>query len=311
MAPEWIDFAKKIGRDEPSQIAPPRMGCPGAPSTLSCAAATGPYEIARVLPAAFEPSMRLAVMQPYLFPYLGYFQLIHSVDRFVLFDDVSFIKRGWINRNRILLDGRAYRFTVPLENASQNRPINQTLTVSDRSWRSDLLKTLERAYCRAPQFDRIFPLIEASIGYDERNIARLIAHSLALLTGHIGFGSELVPTSAGYGNNHLKGQYRIIDICAKEGAKAYHNASGGHDLYDGLAFANAGIDLRFIVPRLRAYPHRSTTFVPGLSIIDVLMWNELSDVQAMVGDYDVVAEAAASLAAAGVDPIWQGKMDGK
>jgi hypothetical protein len=231
--------------------------------------------------------MRLAVMQPYLFPYLGYFQLIHSVDRFVLFDDVNFIKRGWINRNRILLGGKEYRFTVPLEDASQNRLINQTLTISDGKWKSDLLKTLERAYRHAPHFDSAFPVIEASVSYDDRNIARFIGHSLALITRHIGIGAEFVPTSSGYGNIHLRGQDRIIDICVKEGAKFYHNAVGGRELYNSLAFASAGLELRFISSRLRDYPHQSATFVPGLSIIDVLMWNELSHVRAMVSDYEV------------------------
>jgi WbqC-like protein family len=231
--------------------------------------------------------MRLAVMQPYLFPYLGYFQLLHSVDRFVLFDDVNFIKRGWINRNRILLDGGEYRFTVPLEGASQNRPINQTLTINGCKWKSDLLKTLERAYRRAPHFGSAFPVIEASVSYDERNIAQFVAHSLALVVRHIGIDAELVPTSSGYRNNHLRGQDRIIDICVKEGANVYHNAQGGRELYDGLVFASAGIDLRFIASRFRNYPQKSETFVPGLSIIDVLMWNELSDVQAMVRDYEV------------------------
>jgi hypothetical protein len=234
--------------------------------------------------------MRLAVMQPYLFPYLGYFQLAHSVDRFVLFDDVNFIKRGWINRNRILLNGGAHRFTVPLEGASQNRFINQILTIKDDKWKTDLLKTIEWGYRRAPQFKPIFPLIEASVRYDERNVARFIAHSLALVMRHVGIGAELVPTSSGYGNSTLKGQDRIIDICAREGAQAYHNAIGGRELYDGRAFANAGIELRFVRSRLREYQHKSPTFVPGLSIIDVLMWNELSDVQTMLSDYKVVEE---------------------
>jgi WbqC-like protein family len=232
--------------------------------------------------------MRLAVMQPYLFPYLGYFQLAHSVDRFVLYDDVNFIKRGWINRNRILVNGGEHRFTVPLEDASQNRFINQTLTISDSKWKTDLLMTIARAYRRAPQFDAIFPVIEASVCYDERNVARFIAHSLVLVMRHVGIGAELVPTSSVYANNTLKGQDRIIDICAREGARGYHNAIRGRELYDARAFANAGIELRFIQSRLRQYQHQSPTFVPGLSIIDVLMWNELSEVQAMLNDYDVV-----------------------
>jgi hypothetical protein len=232
--------------------------------------------------------MRLAVMQPYLFPYLGYFQLMHSVDRFVLFDDVAFIKRGWINRNRILLDGDDYLFTIPLEGASQNRRICDIETVGDMKWKSRLLKTVERAYRGAPHFDSTFALMEATFATGERNIARLIAHSVDLIARHIGLCVRLVATSQSYENSRLKGQDRILDICMQERATAYHNAIGGQELYDHGRFAWEGIELRFIRPHLREYAHKAATFIPGLSIIDVLMWNDVSTVRAMASEYDVV-----------------------
>jgi hypothetical protein len=231
--------------------------------------------------------MRLAVMQPYLFPYLGYFQLMASVDRFVLFDDVHFIKRGWINRNRILLDGGDHLFTVPLQRASQNRLISDTLIVDDYTWKKDLLKTLEQAYRRAPHFAAVFPVVEAAVLNNERSIARFVAHSLNLIVAYIGIPVELVSSSQPYRNCHLKGQDRILDICLKEGASAYHNAIGGRDLYDPARFTTEGIALRFVLPNFRQYEQRAPAFIAGLSIVDVLMWNDVEAVQTMLNEYEL------------------------
>jgi hypothetical protein len=232
--------------------------------------------------------MRLAVMQPYLFPYLGYFQLMHSVDRFVLFDDVAFIKRGWINRNRILVNGAEHLFSVPVENMSQNRLICDTLIAADGQWKSGLLKTLEWNYRKAPCFGVVFPMIAEILGSEERRIARFIADGLAVLRAYLGLSAELVIASVRYANQHLKGEDRILDICRQEGACAYHNAPGGAALYDRARFASEGIALRVLEPHLPAYRHTAKPFVAGLSIIDVLMWNPQTEARSMVENYALV-----------------------
>ncbi len=232
--------------------------------------------------------MRLAVMQPYIFPYLGYFQLMHSVDRFVLFDDVAFIKRGWINRNRILVNGAGHLFSVPIEKASQNRLICDTLIAADPQWKAGFLKTLEWTYRKAPQFEPVLRIIAGILAFEERGIGRFIANSLAVLADHLGLSAELRLASARYSNRHLKGQDRILDLCRLERASAYHNAPGGAALYDRARFADAAIALRLLEPHLPVYRQPAREFVAGLSIIDVLMWNPQAEVRRMVGDYALV-----------------------
>jgi hypothetical protein len=232
--------------------------------------------------------MRLAVMQPYLFPYLGYFQLMHSVDRFVLFDDVAFIKRGWINRNRILVNGAEHLFRVPIENMSQNRMICDTKIAADGQWKTGLLKTLAWSYRKAPSFGVVFPMIAEILAAAERSIGRFIANSLAVLAAYLGLSTELVTASARYANQHLKGEDRILDLCRLEGAHAYHNAPGGAALYDRARFASEGIVLRLLEPHLAPYRQPARHFVAGLSIIDVLMWNGQAAARAMVEDYALV-----------------------
>lgn len=103
--------------------------------------------------------MKIAVMQPYLFPYIGYFQLLNAVDMFVVFDDVNFIKKGWINRNNILVNRQKYLFTVPLKDASQNKLIKE-VQIADDGWQEKFLKTVAQSYKKAEFFDEAFALIE-------------------------------------------------------------------------------------------------------------------------------------------------------
>ena len=117
-------------------------------------------------------------MQPYFLPYIGYFQLMAAADKFVIYDDVNFINRGWVNRNRILLDGRAHSIVIPLQSASQNRRINEIELVSERSWRSGILKTVRHAYGKAPQFENVFALVSNIVNFDEDNLSKYLFNAL-------------------------------------------------------------------------------------------------------------------------------------
>ncbi|MBR7970790.1 WbqC family protein [Burkholderia cenocepacia] len=226
--------------------------------------------------------MRLAIMQPYLFPYVGYFQLAAAVDRFVFYDDVAFIKNGWINRNRVLLNGRAHYLTVPLAGAGSSQRIDDVRVQPSERWLPRLRESLRHAYARAPHYPRISALFERVMSYETDSIGCLAAHSVAEVCRFVGIGPEFVATSSGYGNNALKGQARVLDICASEGARTYVNLPGGRALYDRTAFAEAGLRLEFIEPALPAYRQFGATFVPGLSILDVLMFNHVDEVRAML-----------------------------
>src|SRR4051794_29590986 len=180
--------------------------------------------------------MKLAVMQPYFLPYIGYFQLMAAVDRFVIFDDVSFINRGWVNRNRILIGGKDHMMTVPLKGASQNLQIRQLDVAGDLPWRTKLLRSVEQAYKRAPYFDETWPLACEIVDCAEQNLAAYLAHGLVAVRQWLGIECEMVMSSAVYGNGDLKGEARIRDICRREGATEYFNLPGGKSLYDAATF---------------------------------------------------------------------------
>jgi hypothetical protein len=220
--------------------------------------------------------MKLAVMQPYLYPYLGYFQVLASVDRFVFYDDVNFIKRGWINRNRLVLDGEVRYFTVPLSGASQFSKIAEILIDQRGSWRRKICESIRQSYSRAPNFKVINEMLTETLYAEELHISRLAKQSVMAVSRYLGLETEFVMSSACYGNCHLKGEQRIIDICARERASGYYNLPGGKCLYDRALFQSYGVSLHFIQPRLAAYPQFSKEFLPGLSIIDVLMFNDKS-----------------------------------
>ena len=230
----------------------------------------------------------IAIMQPYFFPYIGYWQLIHASDRFVILDDVNHIVRGWVNRNRLLINGQPTYITVPLQHASQNKKICDTKLVPSRAWRDKMTKTIENTYRKAPYFDEVFPLIERLIRYPSEFLADYLAYQLQTLSKFLGISTDFVATSRAYGNNEITGQKRIIDICKREGATVYINPHGGQKLYDADAFFSAGIDLRFVFTRPLNYRQFSPEFTPDLSIIDVMMFNSKKTILAdFLGNYDV------------------------
>jgi hypothetical protein len=165
--------------------------------------------------------MKIGVMQPYLFPYIGYFQLINVVDKFIIYDDVNYINRGWINRNRILVNGKPIYITWPLKEASQNKLINEIERIVDEKWTIKTLKTIETAYKKAPCFENVYPLIKEIITYPEINLSKYIHHSLVKLCEYMGISTVLESTSSIYNNSHLKAEERIIDICLQEKAEEY------------------------------------------------------------------------------------------
>jgi hypothetical protein len=232
--------------------------------------------------------MNLAIMQPYLFPYIGYFQLMAAVDKFVVFDDVNYINRGWINRNRILLNAAAHTFTVPLQGASQNRLICDIELVNDSIWRDKLLRTLQLAYGKAPFYSLVSGLVESIIQYPGNQLDQLLLNSLREVNRYLGLEVEIVSTSRIYQNSHLKGQERILDICLKEQADIYINPIGGLELYEKAKFSEKGVQLFFLRSRPISYPQGQGEHVPWLSIIDVLMYNDPAAIRQLLFERDLI-----------------------
>jgi len=226
--------------------------------------------------------MKMAIMQPYLFPYLGYFKLLSEVNRFVFLDDVNFINKGWINRNRLLFSGGVRYFTVPLSHASQNARICEIQVSSDKSWKKKFEASILQSYSKAPCFEQVFSLVSSVLFGDHTMISEMAKESVLRVSEYLSLPVEFVSTSGIYQNQTLKAEDRILDICRHEKSSVYVNLSGGRGLYSAANFAVDGIELVFVDPKLPEYPQFSPSFEPGLSIIDVLMHNSPSEVLEML-----------------------------
>lgn len=226
-------------------------------------------------------------MQPYLFPYLGYFQLMDAVDAFVFYDDVQYIKGGWINRNRVQHDGGSRWFTVPVIGGSPSRTIREVQVSDDPGWRRKLIRSLEESYARAPNTERVVEMVRSVLSSLAGSIADLARTAVTAAAAELGIACRVVPTSAVYGNQELRGQERILDICRREGASRYVNLPGGRALYDPEAFRERGVELRFLEPRQVSYHQGLDEPMPNLSILDVLMWCSGDEARALLAEYDL------------------------
>lgn len=233
---------------------------------------------------------KLAIMQPYFFPYIGYFQLIKAVDRFVFYDDVNYIKQGWINRNRILLRGKTNYITIPVSGASQWKKIYEIdISHDPPNWRKKLLALVTDAYFSSPYFTDIFPLFKKTIEQNHTDIGEIAKASIMATIDYLGLDVNIVATSRNYNNAELKGKNRILDICQKEGADEYINAPGGINLYDSADFINHGLKLKFLQPLLLTYSQKNDVFIPGLSILDVIMNNSVNKTKELIYNYSVAS----------------------
>ncbi len=232
--------------------------------------------------------MKLAIMQPYFFPYLGYFQLIHAADVFVIFDDVNYINKGWINRNNILVNGKTNLITLPLKEANQNKLIKDVELFDDSRNIEKLLKTIEFNYKKAPFFELIHPIITDIMTSKLDNISAFNLNAITTICNYLDISSKIIPSSVIYNNADLKAQNRILDICKQEKATQYINPIGGIEIYTKELFENAGIELNFIKTNFIEYKQFKNEFIPGLSIIDVLMCNSKEKTKEMLVHFKLI-----------------------
>lgn len=233
--------------------------------------------------------MKLAIMQPYFLPYVGYFQLIASVDKFVVYDDVSFIKGGWINRNNIKVQGQAKLITIPLQNGNSGVRICDVLIAGKREiWAKKMLRTVAESYAKAPYYGQVYPMFEAWLTAGIEGVSELNLRIITDICQYFGLKTEIVPTSKVYANSNLRSVARVLDICQLEGATHYINAIGGRELYSQDVFKSKGFELGFLKPVLSPYSQGKGEFVPALSILDTLMWNPEEVILEMLTTYSLV-----------------------
>jgi len=237
--------------------------------------------------------MKLAIMQPYFLPYIGYFQLIAAADVFVVYDNIKYTKKGWINRNRFLQNGTDAPFSLPIRKDSDHLDVVERQIAAEFD-PEKLLNRFKGAYGRAPHFRQTIQLLEEILFFDDPNLFRFIEHSLAVLCRHFDIRTTVHASSTIPIDHELKAQDKVIALCKALKADIYINPMGGIALYDGSTFSVHGITLNFIQPKPFEYPQFGNEFVPWLSIVDVLMFNPLNSIRdAIAGNHEIIQAPSA------------------
>lgn len=232
---------------------------------------------------------KVAIMQPYFVPYIGYFQLMNAVDEFVIYDNIQYTKRGWINRNRILVNGKDQYFSLPLKKDSDFKNVNERFLLDDFELEKvKLLRKLKGAYQKAPFFDETYLLLEKIFFFDSKNLFEFIFNSINQFADILGIKSKITVSSTIEINHNLKSEDKVIAICKKLNAKIYINPAGGVKLYSSNRFKKEGLKLLFADSIISEYKQFENIFVPRLSIIDVLMFNDISDVKKMIENVKII-----------------------
>lgn len=233
--------------------------------------------------------MRLGIMQPYFFPYLGYFQLMNSVDNYVVYDNIQYTKKGWINRNRILLNGLAHTISLPLQNDSDFLNIDQRRIANDSDKQiGKILGQIKSSYSKSPYFDDVFPLLESIFLYEDKNLFNYILNSIEVLKGYMGIQTPLFISSMIDIDHSLKGKDKVIALCKQLNAEVYVNPAGGTELYDKAEFSDNGISLKFHSMDSICYKQNGDGFVESLSIIDVMMFNSKVEIGLLLNRYTLI-----------------------
>lgn len=233
--------------------------------------------------------MKLAIMQPYFFPYLGYFSLIEYADRFILFDPVQFIRHGWIERNRILKPGEGWQYiSVPLEKYSRNTLIKEIRIKNTTDWQNRILRQIEHYKKRAPYYNDVKELMRYVFAEPNISVVRLNHQCLGAVADYIDipYNADIFSEmNLEIGDVSHPGEW-ALRISQAMGASEYINPLGGKEIFKSAQFNEAEIKLKFLASRLPAYSQRRPVFENGLSIIDVMMFNSPRDTRTLVKAYE-------------------------
>lgn len=232
--------------------------------------------------------MKLGIMQPYFFPYIGYWQLLAAVDKYVIYDDVNFIKGGWISRNKILNGENVQYINVQMQGASSFKHINEIEVQGNDIVINKNKKTIWNAYHKRPYFREAYPLVTEILEHKGKNLAKYLEYSIRKVCQYLNIDTELMISSKIDKDNTLKGEDKIIDICKRLNADTYYNAIGGEQLYDYEKFKEQGIKLCFLKAGEISYCQGRNDFEPNLSIIDVMMNNSVETIREMLNDYILI-----------------------
>jgi hypothetical protein len=233
--------------------------------------------------------MKIAIMQPYFFPYIGYFQLISAVEEFIIYDNIQYTKKGWINRNRILINNKDEYITLPIKKDSDYLNVNQRFL--SNNWAQDRIKLLNKineSYRKAQYFEKVYPIIEKCINFEDPNLFNFIYNSLQEILLYLKISTKITRSSLIDINHNLKSEEKVLEICKKKNASIYINPIGGIELYSKTYFESNGIKLDFQKSNEIKYNQFKNIFVPSLSIIDVIMFNSIEEIKIHLNNFILV-----------------------
>jgi len=231
--------------------------------------------------------MTVGIMQPYFLPYIGYFQLINAVDTFVIYDNIQYTKKGWINRNRMLQNNTDDIFTLPIKKDSDYLNIDQRFVADDFN-ALKLCNKIKTLYKRADYFENTFELMNEILDYNDKNLFEYILHSIHVLVKYLDIKTKIIVSSTIDIDHTLTGQDKVIAICKELKASDYINSIGGVELYSKDTFLENNIKLGFIKSKEIVYEQFNNEFVPWLSILDILMFNDKDKIKSMLTNYEVI-----------------------
>ncbi len=233
--------------------------------------------------------MKLAIMQPYFMPYIGYFQLMNSVDKFIIYDNIQYTKKGWINRNRILVNGKDQLITLPIKKDSDYLNIvERDLSEPRDKDKSKMLNVIKASYNKAPYFQETFELISKCLNNPEVNLFRFIYDSIVLINSYLEIKTPIIISSTIETDHTLKSQDKVLSLCKEQNADVYINSIGGVELYDKKVFKQNNIELNFIKSNPLQYKQFNNEFVSWLSIIDIMMFNSKEQIKEYLNSYTLI-----------------------
>lgn len=242
--------------------------------------------------------MKIGIMQSYFFPYIGYFQLINACDKFVLYEHVSFRKKSWITRNRILDKGKGtpVYIQVPVQKQSSFKTIKEIGIVQNSDWKNKIVNLTNFNYKKAPFYNEVFEWLTKVIYLEEESLHDYNAKIIIALCKKIGIQTEIVFNNAtehieyklmqkkNIDNENVKSE-RVIELMQHFNASQFLNPIGGEALYDKSFFKSRGVGLSFLQPETLSYKQFEHQFIPHLSILDVLFHNGFKKTQHLIHKY--------------------------
>lgn len=240
--------------------------------------------------------MKLAIMQPYFLPYIGYFSLVHEADQFIILDTVQFQRKSWITRNRILNQGGGSTYiNVPVKKAPLETNIKEIVINQDSDWKTKLFNQL-LVYKRAPYYEQTIKVLERALNKNNNTITDLNKNLLVEICNYLHLACDIqVFSEMGIEIEevHAADEW-ALNISKELNAIEYINAPGGVCFFDGQKYENNHVKLKFIKNKLSAYKQFYLDFEPGLSIVDVMMFNSIDEIHEILADYEEVFQQPVS-----------------